>query len=225
MPSGTRATSSRPRVRRPKRGRRPLSVELLVNIDVDNLARAAAFYTTRVRPARGASARRGWSRARRWLSRIYLLHRPEHDYRRHWTPVHLVLPRRRRRAPPSPAPSPPAPPSSADDHLRLGHHRRPRRPLGRRPLPPTPHRPPATTPSRHKTSPERALSERAPWSDGYGGPSRRRRGRARAKRECIAADGGARRAAATAPFPDAGTGHHTRRVRWRYRPRRAASRS
>ena len=59
-----------------------------------------------------------------------------------------------------------------------------------------------------------ADSEEHLLSDGYGGPSRRRRGRARAQRECIAADGGARRAAATAPFPDAGTGHHTRRVRW-----------
>ena len=77
-----------------------MTVELLVNIDVDDLARASAFYMTVFALAPG---RRFGDRGIELLggsSRLYLLVKPAgspaalaaaqpRDYRRHWTPVHL----------------------------------------------------------------------------------------------------------------------------------------
>lgn len=72
---------------------------LLVNVDVDDLARAEAFYTC----AFGLRANRRFGDGAVELLgagvRLYLLHKPAgsvadangslRDYRRHWTPVHL----------------------------------------------------------------------------------------------------------------------------------------
>jgi len=73
-------------------------VDLLVNIDVPDLARAEAFYVA----AFGLSPTRrfgdGGVELSGWPVRLYLLEKPEGSigagddprrYRRHWTPVHL----------------------------------------------------------------------------------------------------------------------------------------
>jgi predicted enzyme related to lactoylglutathione lyase len=77
-----------------------MTVELLVNIDVDDLERATAFYTT----AFGLTPRRRFGDGGIELlggsSELYLLVKAAgsqagakvaqpRDYRRHWTPVHL----------------------------------------------------------------------------------------------------------------------------------------
>jgi predicted enzyme related to lactoylglutathione lyase len=75
-----------------------MSTDLLVNIDVPDIARAIAFYSgafgltvTRRFGAQGAELSG-------WPARLYLLQKPEgsvgagqspRDYGRHWTPVHL----------------------------------------------------------------------------------------------------------------------------------------
>ena len=74
------------------------SMDLLVNIDVPDLARAVAFYSE----AFGLSVTRRFGsdgvELGGWPARLYLLHKPEgtlgagtsqRRYDRHWTPVHL----------------------------------------------------------------------------------------------------------------------------------------
>jgi predicted enzyme related to lactoylglutathione lyase len=77
---------------------KPMATDLLINIDVPDLARAVEFYTE----AFGLSVTRrfgaGGAELSGWPSRLYLLQRPEGSagaggslrcYDRHWTPVHL----------------------------------------------------------------------------------------------------------------------------------------
>ena len=77
-----------------------MTVELLVNIDVDDLARATAFYMTAFALAPGRRFGDGGIELLGGSSRLYLLVKPAgsaaapaaaqpRDYRRHWTPVHL----------------------------------------------------------------------------------------------------------------------------------------
>jgi catechol 2,3-dioxygenase-like lactoylglutathione lyase family enzyme len=76
-------------------------VKLIVNIDVDDLARGEAFYTA----ALGLTAGRHWDGMTELLgaeAEIYLLEKPAgspinaaasavRSYARHWTPVHLDI--------------------------------------------------------------------------------------------------------------------------------------
>lgn len=76
-------------------------MKLIVNIDVDDLARGEAFYTA----ALGLSAGRRWDGMTELLgaqAEIYLLEKPggspispvvtaPRSYARHWTPVHLDI--------------------------------------------------------------------------------------------------------------------------------------
>jgi predicted enzyme related to lactoylglutathione lyase len=79
-----------------------MTVELLVNIDVDDLARATAFYTAAFGLTPGRRFGEGGIELLGGSSRLYLLVKPAgsaaakavpqpRDYRRHWTPVHLDL--------------------------------------------------------------------------------------------------------------------------------------
>lgn len=73
-------------------------MELLVNIDVPDLARAVAFYTDAFDLAVTRRFAAGGAELSGWPVRLYLLQKPEgslgagesqRSYDRHWTPVHL----------------------------------------------------------------------------------------------------------------------------------------
>lgn len=73
-------------------------MELLVNIDVDDLARAVAFYVNGLGLREGRRLGADGVELLGGSSKIYLLQKPagslgapaaSRDYRRHWTPVHL----------------------------------------------------------------------------------------------------------------------------------------
>jgi lactoylglutathione lyase len=77
-----------------------MTVELLVNIDVDDLERAVAFYGEAFGLAPGRRLGEGVVELLGGSSRLYLLAKPAgsaaaagpaqvRDYHRHWTPVHL----------------------------------------------------------------------------------------------------------------------------------------
>ena len=77
-----------------------MTVELLVNIDVDDLARATAFYTAAFGLTPGRRFGIGGIELLGGSAALYLLVKPAgspagavvaqpRDYRRHWTPVHL----------------------------------------------------------------------------------------------------------------------------------------
>lgn len=77
-----------------------MTVELLVNVDVDDLERATDFYTTTFGLTAGRSFGTDGVELLGASSRLYLLVKPAgspavgstrqpRDYRRHWTPVHL----------------------------------------------------------------------------------------------------------------------------------------
>lgn len=77
-----------------------MTVELLVNVDVDDLERATTFYTTAFGLTAGRSFGPDGIELLGASSRLYLLVKPTgspavrsmrqpRDYRRHWTPVHL----------------------------------------------------------------------------------------------------------------------------------------
>lgn len=77
-----------------------MTVELLVNVDVDDLERATSFYATTFGLTAGRSFGADGIELRGASSRLYLLVKPSgspavgstqqpRDYRRHWTPVHL----------------------------------------------------------------------------------------------------------------------------------------
>jgi predicted enzyme related to lactoylglutathione lyase len=77
-----------------------MTVELLVNVDVDDLERATNFYTTTFGLTAGRSFGADGVELLGASSRLYLLVKPSgsravgsitqsRDYRRHWTPVHL----------------------------------------------------------------------------------------------------------------------------------------
>jgi predicted enzyme related to lactoylglutathione lyase len=79
-----------------------MTVELLVNIDVDDLERATAFYTAAFGLTPGRRFGAGGIELLGGSSALYLLVKPAgspagatttqpRDYRRHWTPVHLDL--------------------------------------------------------------------------------------------------------------------------------------
>lgn len=80
-------------------GNRPLSPKLLVNVDVPNLARAAAFYEAAFGLAVSRRIGEGVVELSGLEAPLYLLEKPEgslaapggalRDYARHWTPVHL----------------------------------------------------------------------------------------------------------------------------------------
>jgi predicted enzyme related to lactoylglutathione lyase len=73
-------------------------MELLVNIDVPDLARAVAFYTEGFGLAVTRRFGAGVAELSGWPVRLYLLEKPDasfgagksrRSYERHWTPVHL----------------------------------------------------------------------------------------------------------------------------------------
>lgn len=79
-------------------------MELLINIDVDDLAAATDFYRRAFGLRRGRRLRGGVQELLGASSPIYLLHKAAgtaaavgagaltiRDYRRHWTPVHIDL--------------------------------------------------------------------------------------------------------------------------------------
>ena len=77
-----------------------MTIELLVNIDVDDLERAAAFYTATFALTPGRRFGADGLELLGASSRLYLLVKPggspavrstnqRRDYGRHWTPVHL----------------------------------------------------------------------------------------------------------------------------------------
>jgi lactoylglutathione lyase len=79
-----------------------MTIELLVNIDVDDLARAERFYTEALGLTVGRRLGEGFVELMGASSRLYLLGNPAgsravpglsvtRDYGRHWTPVHLDL--------------------------------------------------------------------------------------------------------------------------------------
>lgn len=79
-----------------------MTAELLVNIDVDDLVRATAFYTAAFGLTPGRRFGDGGIELLGGSSALYLLVKPAgspagakvaqpRDYRRHWTPVHLDL--------------------------------------------------------------------------------------------------------------------------------------
>ncbi len=73
-------------------------MDLLVNIDVPNLAQAVAFYTEAFELKVSRRFGDGGAELSGWPAKIYLLEKPEGSlgagqdlrrYGRHWTPVHL----------------------------------------------------------------------------------------------------------------------------------------
>jgi predicted enzyme related to lactoylglutathione lyase len=79
-----------------------MTIELLVNIDVDDLERAVAFYSDAFGLEPGRRLGDGVVELLGVSSRLYLLAKPAgspaaagtaqaRDYRRHWTPVHLDM--------------------------------------------------------------------------------------------------------------------------------------
>jgi predicted enzyme related to lactoylglutathione lyase len=79
-----------------------MALEMLVNIDVDDLERAVAFYSGAFDLEVGRCLGDGVVELLGASSRLYLLAKPagspaaastaqSRDYRRHWTPVHLDL--------------------------------------------------------------------------------------------------------------------------------------
>ncbi|TVV77205.1 VOC family protein [Sphingomonas solaris] len=64
---------------------------LLVNIDVPDLAAAEAFYTQGLGFVPGRRFGTAVTELTGGETPLYLIARPERDYARHWTPMHLDL--------------------------------------------------------------------------------------------------------------------------------------